>query len=179
MWVLDKHLCFRSGGYFLFFSHTNTHKVPIIAESYCASKAIKRQKIVIFPHISTQSVRYCLSMFTIITQTKTMYNSWMLQAHFISVMSRLLHSVKWSSTRHSTQRLFHRVQNLKRTESTERKKTKTKKPKAHLQWFTWIQSSGTIAQRYSLWNTQFPKTKGIFLSSTPQRTLDWDYYFNL
>lgn len=100
-------------------------------------------------HTSTQRVRYCLSMFTIITQTKTMYNSWMFQAHFISVMSRLLHSVKWSSARHSTQRVFHRVQNLKRTESMEKKQ---KEPKAHLQWFTWIQSSGTIAQRYSLWN---------------------------
>lgn len=37
------------GGYFLFFSNTNTHKVPIIADSYCASIVTKRKNIVIFP----------------------------------------------------------------------------------------------------------------------------------
>lgn len=46
--------------------------------------------------VKFQIVRYCLSIFTIITQTKTMYNNWMFQAHFISVVSRLSHSVKWS-----------------------------------------------------------------------------------
>lgn len=44
---------------------------------------------------------YCLRIFTIITQTKTMYNSWMFQAHVVWVMS--VHSAKWSGTRRTAQ----------------------------------------------------------------------------
>lgn len=79
---------------------------------------------------------YCLSIFTIITQTKTRYNSWMFQTHFIWVMSTSLHSAKWSSVHHTAQNV---PQSTKLEENMS-----MEKPKTHLQWFTQIQSNGTI-----------------------------------
>lgn len=83
---------------------------------------------------------HCLSIFTIITQTKTGYNSWMFQTHFIWVLSTSVHSAKWSSARHR--------QNVSQSTKLEENHVNGK-PKTHLQWFIQIQSNGTSKNLHS------------------------------
>lgn len=113
---------------------------------------------------------HCLSIFTIITQTKTRYNCWMFQTHFIWVMSTSLHLAKWSSIHHTAQNVS---QSTKLEENHVNGKTQNTFTVIYTNSVQWYNQRSSLCSKHAGNVVLFKPVTSVHLESRMTRSLSF------